>query len=1129
MKLNLHCHSAFSDGVLSPEALAGTLADQGVAVAALTDHDTVEGSVHFREALSLRGVAYVDAVELTTFCSFGEIHILAYGIDIASPELLKTLSLARNAAKREPQGFLDHLRNIGASRRHERLETAAAIALTHRCGGIAVLAHPLDIRFDSGDLGSLLDSLSSAGLDGIEAYYGPYSREDRAKLVALAENRGLCVSMGTDFHAPDDPSHSAVLDADEKVWRAFRDRLLRRLDGSAVVSTDDSPTDDSPKTAPNPDSLSSVKRRTAHSGFKFGKFSARIIAASILALGLFVIALFAISIPYFEKTLLDRKKEMIRELTAEAVSLIAEYAADETSGRTSREAAQRDAAAHIRNIRYGHEGKDYFWITDSIPRMVMHPYRTELEGTDVSYFQDDNGLRVFYEFTRAVREKDEGYVEYLWQWKDDASRIVPKLSFVKRFEPWGWIIGTGIYLDDVKREIDALSGRMILLSVLIAMILLCLLAFIAQQSVRMEKEKSLAEFAVRESKERYRALVEASSEGMAIVIDGVFTFANTPFLELSGYSATEIVLLSISEFLVPYEDEGASVTTFLASLPINAAPESVTDAEASSIACLFKRRSGELIDIVAHSSFFSLAGKKGAVLSVKDARVENPENDVGRLFSATIEVPADNAFLSSKFREEALRMEASSRFPDERLPLPPSSVTRIFSNETVRSAAERMTRNGCDALIVQGAAGEDIGIITDKDIRSRIVAENRDADLMVGQAMSAPLVSLKADATCGQALFLMREKGVGHIVVRDAANVVTAVVGREDLSRVQADGFSALIAAAASARDPGELGRIRERMVVRARLLAADGLRPKIVTGLVSSVGDAIISRLLNFAETDLGPAPAPYVFLTLGSGGRSEALPASDQDNAIVYETPRADDGGEKKPDDAVRAYFRRLGAYVCDSLHEMGVPYCPGGVMAKNEKWCAPLSEWERKFAAWIRTPEAEEMLSLNLSFDFRALGGDFAIAASLKSTVSTLLAETPSFFTHLARDAVRRHTNFPQAGTIFQGGAGEPEVDLKEIAARFVIYARLYALRDGIEETNTYKRVEALTKTGTFGSSLAEEFLDVYEVLSGLRIARHEGFKVPLKALKPREEAALRTAFAQASLIQKKIAFDFPGAAI
>ena len=1246
IKLNLHCHSNLSDGVLSPEALAGLLADAGASVAALTDHDRIDGTTRFRDALSLRGVAFVDAVELTTFGAFGEIHLLAYGVDADAPELTTALSVMNDSADQELQNFMVYLRRRGKRPHAGRLSTEAAIALIHRCGGIAVLAHPLNIPFLQGDLEGLLDILVPAGLDGLEAFYAPYSQEDRIRLAALAERRGLCMSMGTDFHAPDDLGHPPVLEVDETVWRDFRDRLLRQAPAFPLENTD--PPDAAPQVPPKPASIppedavsAKVRKPGRFSRFKLGAYSIRIVGASMVALGFFVAALFAVSNPYFEKVLMERKKEMIRELTAEAVSLIAEYASDETKGRSSREQAQADAIAHIRDLRYGRQGKDYFWITDMTPRMILHPYRTELEGQDVSAFKDDRGLRVFYEFTRAVRDDNEGYVEYLWQWKDDSHRIVPKLSYIKRFEPWGWVIGTGIYLDDVESEIDELTGRLVWLSALIAVILLLLLVYIARLSFRMEREKQVSDFAVRESKERYRALVEASSEGMVIVIDGMCTFANLPFLNLSGYTGADLVLLGLSELLLPYPGEEAGMVAFLASLPKNKemAPEDKLEGkpdrenDSHNLACLFRCRSGELADVVVQASPFSLAGKKGSVLTVKDARIlgdaasgttdslswnrdlansvglgffrarmnrralilsadqpsrsllglsgdrnglaglfadpedwdslyddliearpvirractilidgvrrevwlslriEPPEELADPVLSGLAE-PVDQRAESVRYlRESSMELEAGLRVLDDPIPVGPAEdVHRIFQGASVRSAAQSMTEKGYDALVVQSPQGEDIGILTQGDLQARVLAQGLPPDASVASVMSAPLASAPVGTSYGQALQLLRERNIGHLAIRDGQEPVLALVGRKDLFLKESDGFALLAGAAARARDLGELGRIHQRMAERAKQLAAGGMTPRGIAAQVTHIGDRIAARLEELAWEALGPPPGPYVFLSLGSRGRGEALPNSDQDNAIIYGTPDDRDapkgtaGASRKTQD----YFRKLGAFLCDSLHRVGVPYCPGGVMAKNEGWCASADEWRKNFAAWISAPDSQEMLALNLCFDFSAGHGEIALAENLRLSLMEILRDQPAFFIHLAREALRRRTSFPQGNALFQGAAGDTDVDLKELSAQFVMYGRLYALKQGLAETNTYRRFEALAAQGVFGSQLSKHALEAYDAVTRLRMQRFsEGSTFPLRSFSPLETAALREAYSQSALIQKKIAFDFPGA--
>ena len=175
------------------------------------------------------------------------------------------------------------------------------------------------------------------------------------------------------------------------------------------------------------------------------RFFVRIVFPTLLAIVLFIIAMFVIIIPSFERTIMDRKKEMIRELTNSAWSILAEFEREEKAGTYTKEEAQKLAILRIETLRYGIEDKDYFWITDMHPRMIMHPYIPELNGTDLTDYKDPNGKRLFVEFVDVVKKSGHGYVEYSWQWMDDPNHIVPKISYVREFKPWEWIIGTGIY------------------------------------------------------------------------------------------------------------------------------------------------------------------------------------------------------------------------------------------------------------------------------------------------------------------------------------------------------------------------------------------------------------------------------------------------------------------------------------------------------------------------------------------------------------------------------------------------------------------------------------------------------------------------------------------------------------
>ena len=144
--------------------------------------------------------------------------------------------------------------------------------------------------------------------------------------------------------------------------------------------------------------------------------------------------------------LLSGKLETTKKLVDVPYSMIEREYALEAAGKITRVEAQQRAIEAIRTMRY--EGKNYFWINDDHPTMIMHPTKPELNGTDLTSFKDPKGMALFVECVKAAQSPDGGYVHYSWP-KPGADAPVAKLFFVKRFAPWGWIIGTGIYIDDV--------------------------------------------------------------------------------------------------------------------------------------------------------------------------------------------------------------------------------------------------------------------------------------------------------------------------------------------------------------------------------------------------------------------------------------------------------------------------------------------------------------------------------------------------------------------------------------------------------------------------------------------------------------------------------------------------------
>ncbi|MBM7035432.1 DUF294 nucleotidyltransferase-like domain-containing protein [Vibrio ulleungensis] len=342
-------------------------------------------------------------------------------------------------------------------------------------------------------------------------------------------------------------------------------------------------------------------------------FSYRIVLPTIAAIILFITSIIYVIVPLVEDSMVEQKRQMLRELTSAAVSIVDSYVELEQQGVLSKESAQTKAALEIKTMRYGPENSDYFFITDMHPKMVMHPNRNDLTGQDLTHYSNDaqdDGPSVFVRMVQLVNESQQGFLEYQWQWKDDPTLTAPKMTYLEGIEEWDWIIGTGVYIEDVEQGIAKLENTMSRIFVVITIGLIALMSYVINQSRKSELKKKRAELALHEAKDRYRALVESSNEGYILEADGQVLFSNTRLRQLLGYQQDDLKSNTIWEKLFSTAPHNTKVIEHLLKL-------FKQQAEPGEFEAQLQTKQGQHIDIILTTSKIFLAEKLGHVVSFR--------------------------------------------------------------------------------------------------------------------------------------------------------------------------------------------------------------------------------------------------------------------------------------------------------------------------------------------------------------------------------------------------------------------------------------------------------------------------------------------------------------------------------
>jgi len=797
----------------------------------------------------------------------------------------------------------------------------------------------------------------------------------------------------------------------------------------------------------------------------------------VLVLLLFTMAIGLFILPSTENALMQRKKDTVRAVVATATSIIERHAEAVRHGEIALAEAQQLALAEMRAVRFGGEMQEYLWITDQQPVMLMHPYYPELEGTLLNTYSDPGGKKLFVDAVELTSEHHEGFIDYIWTKGRDGEVLAPKLSYVKLVKPWGWVIGSGIYLDDVREEIRAVTLQLLMISIAIGAIALLLLLFVITRGWRSERGRYLAEEELIRSREQYRALAHAADEMTLLVIDGVVAGANRKSCENLGMDESELIGRNFIGLVG--DAAGQAMIQAMESWDNIAPVETVLRGKERELRTLLSAEravvhNGPAILYTGYPllrdgrqencpTVLDLLEKSGFALLILDnphsGRVVYSDANLKKLLSAEdgqslLGRPLTALFDEAEGKRLLFQLQEEKQACRVKLTLPgePGHQLLVWA---LLSERERAARGQVALLILDDSAAKR--------------AQQR-TDLLLAACLS-PERALA---------------GASHLPANGEDFYYAATVIRHAVQ---------------------------------------SGLHGEKATAIADRAIDRVFQDAVNRAIDRLGSPPCAYALLAMGSIGRREAMLNPDQDTGVIY--PAGND------QDAHREYFRQFGRQVTEYAAAAGLPPCKAGNCAENPEWCLSDVAWQRLFTGWINSSSPEDLLKVNIFFDLRNVTGDASLTSRLRQKIFGQVEARPIFLYYLAQTTLDFHLPADIFGRLRTRGSSGSEINLKGMMLHYVNFARIYTLQHGIAETNTISRLEALAAGGLLPRDLLQDTLDAWKFLLQIRFANQVAVEaknfsqknlILLEELSPWQESILKMAANQVSSLQQRLSLDF-----
>ena len=493
---------------------------------------------------------------------------------------------------------------------------------------------------------------------------------------------------------------------------------------------------------------------------------------------------------------------------------------------------------------------------------------------------------------------------------------------------------------------------------------------------------------------------------------------------------------------------------------------------------------GELIDRIGEGQYFGFSGMLSGEKVVNQVHILE-DGLVYHLPAVMFDQLRANCHSFDRFFNQAFAKRLRNQSSLKHNHISTARITNIMSRElttitrdaTIHQAALLMSEKRLSSLIVVNE-NKLCGILTDRDLRNRVLAKGLTGELLVEQAMTENPTTIKPEALIFEAMLTMSENNIHHLPVVNG-NKPIAIITSTDLIRSQSSQPLLLIGQIDRQNSLESLIQVSQKIPDLLFNLISSDAKAMEIGRILTSVTDSLTRRLISLKQQQLGPAPMTFCWLAFGSQGRQDQMAGSDQDNALIL---------EREVTEIEKAYFKELSEYVCSALNECGFPFCPGNIMAQNPKWQLTLQQWLQAFSKWIKTPDPSALLNATIFFDMRPVFGDLSLFKQLQTTVLKNTKNNDIFIAALSQNALQSTAplGFFRSFVLERDGSEVKGIDLKHKGNALINdIVRAYALSVGIEEVNTIKRIEALIALSAIDKDIAMNLLDAWEFIAHKRL--------------------------------------------